>query len=127
MKYHNQTSCSSCWHGLGTYENRLASVSRCHWQLCVPSRVPNGFTKYTMATSGDSAGRSACIWLHANMSAFFMASRRRATSLQKWEQLPQTAFRRFYVIPRQRSIVPSVVGESGDGMAPLIYHCPSKY
>eukprot|EP00965_Chrysotila_dentata_P260221 6213824-Pleurochrysis_carterae.AAC.3 len=32
--------------------------------------------------------------------------------------------RRIYV---KRRIVPSVTGESGDGMAPLICHCPSTY
>eukprot|EP00965_Chrysotila_dentata_P018136 603025-Pleurochrysis_carterae.AAC.1 len=35
--------------------------------------------------------------------------------------------RRVYVIQRKRRIVPSVAGESGDGMASLLHHCPSKY
>eukprot|EP00965_Chrysotila_dentata_P262797 6214676-Pleurochrysis_carterae.AAC.1 len=35
--------------------------------------------------------------------------------------------RRIYVILRKRRIVPSVVGENGNGMALLIHHRPSKY
>eukprot|EP00965_Chrysotila_dentata_P140249 4636716-Pleurochrysis_carterae.AAC.1 len=35
--------------------------------------------------------------------------------------------RRIYAIQRRRRMVPSVAGESGDGMAPLILQCPSKY
>eukprot|EP00965_Chrysotila_dentata_P155039 5122908-Pleurochrysis_carterae.AAC.1 len=34
--------------------------------------------------------------------------------------------RRIFVILRKRRIVPSVAGESGDGMPPRIHHCPSK-
>eukprot|EP00965_Chrysotila_dentata_P098338 3250960-Pleurochrysis_carterae.AAC.2 len=35
--------------------------------------------------------------------------------------------RRIYVILRKRRVVPFVAGESGDRMAPLIHHRPSKY
>eukprot|EP00965_Chrysotila_dentata_P015480 512256-Pleurochrysis_carterae.AAC.1 len=35
--------------------------------------------------------------------------------------------RRIYVNQLKRRIVPSVAGESGDRMAPLIHHSPSKY
>eukprot|EP00965_Chrysotila_dentata_P006141 200557-Pleurochrysis_carterae.AAC.1 len=32
-----------------------------------------------------------------------------------------------YSAPRERRIVPSLAGESGDWMVPLIHHCPYKY
>eukprot|EP00965_Chrysotila_dentata_P262490 6214581-Pleurochrysis_carterae.AAC.4 len=35
--------------------------------------------------------------------------------------------RRIYVIQQKRRIVPSVAGESVDGMAQLTRHSPSKY
>eukprot|EP00965_Chrysotila_dentata_P256533 6212572-Pleurochrysis_carterae.AAC.1 len=39
----------------------------------------------------------------------------------------QRVIRRSYVIQRKGRIVPSVARESGDGMAPLVHHSPSKY
>eukprot|EP00965_Chrysotila_dentata_P095715 3163609-Pleurochrysis_carterae.AAC.1 len=39
----------------------------------------------------------------------------------------RTVLRRIYVIQRKRHFVPSVAGESGDRMAPLIRHSPSTH
>eukprot|EP00965_Chrysotila_dentata_P015964 528408-Pleurochrysis_carterae.AAC.1 len=36
--------CSSCQDGLGTCENRFASVTRYYWLFCAPLRKPNDFT-----------------------------------------------------------------------------------
>eukprot|EP00965_Chrysotila_dentata_P175368 5788390-Pleurochrysis_carterae.AAC.2 len=39
----------------------------------------------------------------------------------------ENVIRRIYVILQKRRKVPFVAGDSGDGMAPLIHHCPSTY
>eukprot|EP00965_Chrysotila_dentata_P082573 2725449-Pleurochrysis_carterae.AAC.1 len=46
---------------------RMRAGPRAHrWRR----RVPIYFTRYTMAISGDLAGRSAHIWLYVNFSTF---------------------------------------------------------
>eukprot|EP00965_Chrysotila_dentata_P151456 5005264-Pleurochrysis_carterae.AAC.4 len=49
---HWQTGCSSCWDGLGTFENRLTSATRCQRHFCDSLRVPNDSPTYTKAING---------------------------------------------------------------------------
>eukprot|EP00965_Chrysotila_dentata_P018951 631885-Pleurochrysis_carterae.AAC.1 len=40
-------STESCWDGLKTYENRIASVTGCHLHFCACLRVLNAFTRHS--------------------------------------------------------------------------------
>eukprot|EP00965_Chrysotila_dentata_P004734 154850-Pleurochrysis_carterae.AAC.1 len=40
---------SSCWDELGTFTNRLASVTCCHCLLCSFLSMQNGFTRHAIA------------------------------------------------------------------------------
>eukprot|EP00965_Chrysotila_dentata_P140340 4639683-Pleurochrysis_carterae.AAC.2 len=46
-----RTGCSPSWDGLGTFENRLVSVTCCPCHSCATLSMQNGFTRHTKAVS----------------------------------------------------------------------------
>eukprot|EP00965_Chrysotila_dentata_P129284 4273608-Pleurochrysis_carterae.AAC.2 len=72
------------------------------------------------AASGCALGR----WIRQTSD---LASQLLAVGTLSAHPLPTPLIRRIYVIQQKQQTVPSVAGASGDGMAPPIHHCPSKY
>eukprot|EP00965_Chrysotila_dentata_P026502 877887-Pleurochrysis_carterae.AAC.1 len=70
--------CSSCWDGLGTFENRLGSVTCCHWQFCAFLSMQNDYTMHTKVVSGVAVGRASHIWLYTTRRIFRVVPRLRA-------------------------------------------------